>query len=222
MPLPSTIFSAGFRDIDLKVVSGRWPAGLNGEMFVSAPVVDDRLDYQLFGFGAMLRISMRQGTHGAPPDRVALRVRTLDTPVRRIHERAKERFVGGLLGLESPFGHANMANTAPLVWGGRLFATWDVGRPVEVDPVSLGFLGEVGSAASWGGDSFRARRVLPQVFSTAHPVVDPERGCLWTVKLSLTASGMVYSRVAFSVTDSRVERGSAETEVKPVVVGNGD
>lgn len=190
MPLPSSIFSAQFTDLDLEVVSGAWPDGLHGEMFISAPVVDPRLSYQLFGFGAMVRISMRQGTHGAARNTMAMRVRTLDTPVQRIHERAAARFSGGLLGLESPFGHANMANTAPLVWGGRLFATWDVGRPVEVDPVSLRFLGEVGSSTSWGGDSFRARRVLPQVFSTAHPVVDPERGCMWTVKLSLTATGM--------------------------------
>lgn len=210
MPLPSTIFSAGFADIDLQVAAGRWPDGLHGEMFVSAPVVDHRLNYQLFGFGAMLRISMQPGTHGAAADRVALRVRTLDTPVQRIHERAAERFVGGLLGLESPFGHANMANTAPLVWGGRLFATWDVGRPVEVDPESLGFLGEVGSSASWGGDSFRARRVLPQVFSTAHPIVDPERGCMWTVKLSLTAAGMQPTVVRYDGTGADVRTWPVE------------
>ena len=204
MPLPSSIFSAQFGDLDLKVVSGEWPDGLHGEMFVSAPVVDARLNYQLFGFGAMMRIAMRKGTHGAPADRVALRVRTLDTPVQRIHARAGGRFNGGLLGLESPYGHANMANTAPLGWGGRLFATWDVGRPVEVDPVTLGFLGEVGSAESWGGDSFRARNVLPQVFSTAHPIVDHGRNCMWTVKLALTAAGMEPQVVRYDGTGSRV------------------
>lgn len=160
-------------------------------MFISAPVVDPRLSYQLFGFGAMVRLSLEPGRWGAPADRFALRVRTIDTPVRRIHELAADQFHGGLLGLDSPFGHANMVNTAPLPWNGRLFATWDVGRPVEVDPATLGFLGEVGSARSWGGDSFgRDRAVLPQVFSTAHPIADPERQCLWTVKLSLAAGGL--------------------------------
>ena len=190
MPLPETLLTATWNDLDLKVVAGAWPEGVHGEMIISAPVVDPRLSFQLFGFGALVRLSLRPGTFGAPDDRFALRVRTIDTPVQRLHERTPEAFHGGVLGLDSPYGHANMANTAPLGWGGRLFATWDVGRPVEVDPVTLGFLGEVGSAASWGGDSFGKPAVLPQVFSTAHPVIDRERECMWTVKLGLGRAGL--------------------------------
>ncbi len=190
MPLPESILRAQWNDLDLRVVAGEWPSGVHGELFISAPVVDPRLTFQLFGFGAMARISLQPGTFDAPPDRFALRVRTIDTPVQRLHDLVPDAFHGALLGLESPFGHSNMVNTAPMTWGGRLFATWDVGRPVEVDPVSLGFLGEVGSAASWGGDSFGHRTLLPQVFSTAHPIVDPERQCMWTVKLGLGAKGL--------------------------------
>jgi hypothetical protein len=190
MPLPETMLTATWEDLDLKLAAGVWPDGVRGEMFISAPVVDPRLSFQLFGFGAMVRLSLRPGTFGAPPDRFALRVRTIDTPVQRIHDRTPDAFHGGLLGLDSPYGHANMANTAPLGWDGRLFATWDVGRPVEVDPTTLGFVAEVGSAESWGGDSFGNRAVLPQVFSTAHPVVDRERRCMWTVKLGLGAAGL--------------------------------
>jgi carotenoid cleavage dioxygenase-like enzyme len=191
MPLPESLLSATWSDLDLRVSAGEWPADMHGEMFISAPVIDARLAYQLFGFGAMVRISMEAGRWGAAPDRFALRVRTIDTPIQRIHDLVPEAFRGALLGLESPFGHANMVNTAPLPWKGRMFATWDVGRPVEIDPTTLGFLGEVGSARSWGGDSFRRSELLmPQVFSTAHPVADPERDCLWTVKLSLGAHGL--------------------------------
>lgn len=191
MPLPETLLTAEWTDLDLLVTEGAWPSDLYGEMFISAPVMDPRLTFQLFGFGAMVRISLQPGTFGAAPDRHALRVRTLDTPIQQLHDRCPDRFRGGVLGLESPFGHANMVNTAPLGWGGRLFATWDVGRPAEVDPVTLRHLGEVGSTAAWGGDSFGNRRnLLPQLFSTAHPVVDPERGCMWTVKLSLGAAGL--------------------------------
>lgn len=190
MPLPETLLTATWTDLDLKVVAGEWPADVHGELFISAPVVDPRLSFQLFGFGALVRLSLQPGTFGAPADRFALRTRVIDTPVQRIHERTPDAFHGGVLGLDSPYGHANMANTAPLGWGGRLFATWDVGRPVEVDPVTMGFVGEVGSAASWGGDSFGHRNVLPQVFSTAHPVIDRERNCMWTVKLGLGKAGL--------------------------------
>lgn len=204
MPLPESLLAASLADFDLQVVAGAWPEGLRGEMFVSVPVVDDRLDYQLFGFGAMARLSLEPGTHGAPEAMFAFRGRVLDTPVRRIHDLVSESFSGGVLGLESPFGHANMVNTAPLAWNGRMFATWDVGRPAEVDPVGLSFLGEVGSSDSWGGDSFGQTRVLPQIFSTAHPIVDPERGCMWTVKLSPTANGLEPTVVQWDGSGTRV------------------
>lgn len=205
MPLPESLLAARLADFDLEVVAGQWPEGVRGEMFVSAPVVDSRLDYQLFGFGAMVRISLEDGTHGAAPGSFALRTKVIDTPVQRIHERAHDDFSGGVLGLDSPFGHANMVNTAPLPWQGRMFATWDVGRPVEIDPVSMSFLGEVGSSRSWGGDSFGQTRVLPQIFSTAHPVADPERGCLWTVKLTPTKNGLEPSLVRWSGDSAQVE-----------------
>ena len=105
----------------------------------------------------------------------------LDTPTRRLREARPDVWQASGLGWSSPFGFANAANTAPLPWDGRLFATWDAGRPVEVDPVSLRFLGEVGQRDSWGDDVFGAP-VLPLFPSTAHPAVDPERGCLWSMR----------------------------------------
>jgi hypothetical protein len=183
MPLPSTLVTARHHDLDLRLLAGRWPDDVAGEVFVSAPEPNPRLDSALFGFGAMIRLSLRPGTHGAPPDRFAWRVRSIDSPTRRLFDRAPHAFTPGPLGYTSQLGAPNMVNTAPLAWGDRLFATWDVGRPAEIDPVSLRFLGEVGSTASWGGGSFPARNVLPFIFSSAHPVVDPERGCLWTAKL---------------------------------------
>ena len=73
MPLPETLLSAEWTDMDLRVTQGTWPSDLYGEMFISAPVVDPRLSFQLFGFGAMVRISMQPGTFGAPADRHANR-----------------------------------------------------------------------------------------------------------------------------------------------------
>jgi hypothetical protein len=128
----------------------------------------------------MARLSLRPGRHGADDGGFAWRASLLDTPSRRLRELRPDVFTSGPYGTTSPFGFSNAANTAPLPWGDRLFATWDVGRPVEVDPASLTFLGEVGDRASWGPDAL-GHPVLPMYPSTAHPVIDPARGCLWTV-----------------------------------------
>ncbi len=190
MPVPSTITTATHRDLDLQLVAGEWPDDVSGEFVVSAPETQPGLPYALFGPGRLCRLSLRPGTNGAPDGRFAWRTKVVDSPSARLFERAPEHFVAGPTGYNSPFGVPNQANTAPLPWGDRLFATWDVGRPVEVDPLGLNFLGEVGHRDSWGDQTLEMGGVLPFFLSSAHPVVDPDRGCLWTVKLGLDlASG---------------------------------
>lgn len=183
MPLPRSLTSAHHGDIDLRLTSGTWPADLRGEMFISAPTPAPDLPYALFGLGVVIRLSLRPGANGAAADRWAWRTRTIDTPTQRLHAKDPEAFVPTPLGYSSAYGSPNMGNTAVLPWGDRLFATWDVGRPIEVDAASLGFLGEVGSKGSWGDPFLPSSDLLPFFFSTAHPIVDPDRDCLWTVKL---------------------------------------
>ena len=183
MPLPRSLTTATHADLDLAVVAGRWPDDCTGEVVISAPTPADDLSYALFGFGALIRLSLRPGRHGAADDRFAWRVRVLDTATRRLRDAAPDAFTAGPLGYTSPFGSPNMANTAPLPWGDRLFATWDVGRPIEVDPLTMEVLGELGHRDGWGRTFLGQDQVLPFYFSSAHPVIDPDRGCLWTVKL---------------------------------------
>lgn len=54
---------------------------------------------------------------------------------------------------------------------------------MELNPDTLEFVAEVGHVDSWGGSSMPMGGVVPFLLSTAHPVADPDRGCLWTVKL---------------------------------------
>ncbi len=185
MPVPSTITSAPHRDLDLRLTSGTWPSDISGEIVISAPQVVPGVGYGLFGPGRICRLSLRPGTHDAPADRWAWRTRIIDSPSARLFEAAPEQFTAGPTGYSSPFGLPNQANTAPLPWGERLFATWDVGRPAEVDPHTLDFLGEVGHRDSWGEPTLDMGGVLPFFLSSAHPVVDTARDCLWTVKLGL-------------------------------------
>ena len=197
MPVPTSAVSAEHRDLDLRLVSGEWPADIRGDAVFSAPQVARDLPFALFGFGVVCRLSLQPGRHGSAEDRFAWRHNVLDTPSQRLHAAAPETFTAGPTGYLSPFGFPNCANTAPLPWDGRLFATWDVGRPVEIDPVDLTFRGDVGSQASWGTPTLPGASVLPFFFSTAHPVVDPERQCLWTVKQSFTMDGGTQLHVVY-------------------------
>ncbi|MEO7427966.1 MAG: carotenoid oxygenase family protein, partial [Acidimicrobiales bacterium] len=183
MPIPASLLSAEPSDFDLEVTAGAWPADLTGEMVISSPLPAPDLAHSFFGFGVMNRLSLQPGMHGASADRLAWRSKVIDSPSRRLYEHRPDLFVPGPTGYTTPLGPPNMANTAPLPWGDRLFATWDVGRPSELDPVSMSWLGDAGSIDAWGGQSIELGNVFPFLFSSAHPIVDPDRNCLWTVKL---------------------------------------
>ena len=183
MPTPRSLTTAAHEDVDLRVVAGEWPTDLRGEVLFSSPQVSGRIASGIFDFGAMHRLSLRPGERGAAPDALAWRARSIQSPAKRLFDAAPDLFVGGPIGYSSPFGSPNCANTAPLPWGDRLFVTWDAGRPVELHPDTLEYVADVGHVDSWGGPSMGGETVLPMLMSTAHPVVDPERNCLWSAKL---------------------------------------
>ena len=184
MPIPRSLLSREVpTDHDLRVTGGTWPAGLRGELVISAPhpaTFDG--PHPFFGEGMLYRLSLQPGTFGAGPDEFAWRQRRIDTPSARLRAARPDVFTPSMMGVQSPYGVVNAANTAPLPWGDRLFTTWDVGRPVEVDPVTLGFLGDVGHRDQWQVFEVTPQPVLPLVMSTAHPVIDPDRDVMWTVK----------------------------------------
>ncbi len=184
MPIPRSLFDRSTpSDWDLAVVSGSWPEGMSGELVLSAPHPDTfGGPHPFFGEGMTYRLSLEPGTHGAPAERFAWRSRRIDSPTARLRAARPDVFTATMVGVQSPFGMVNAANTAPLPWGDRLFTTWDVGRPVEVDPVDLTFLGDVGHRDQWQVfEGMGPQPVLPTVMSTAHPVIDPDRNVLWTV-----------------------------------------
>ncbi len=183
MPTPRSLTTAPHRDFDLEVVAGEWPADISGEVTYSSPQNLGGLPYRIFDWGSICRLSLEPGTRGAAPGRFRWQSVSIETPGKRLWNRHPEAFGGSPIGYTSPFGSANCANTATLPWGNRLYATWDAGRPVELHPETMEFVSEVGHVDSWGGSSMELGGVLPFLFSSAHPVADPERHCLWTVKL---------------------------------------
>ena len=187
MPLPRSILRPTVpEDRDLRVVQGAMPEGISGECFLAAPHPSTLgPPHAFFGAGISYVLSLEPGRRGASTGTYAWRQSWIDSPSARLQRKRPELFERTMVGVRSPFGLVNAANTAPLPWGDRLFMTWDVGRPVEIDPVSLRFLGEVGSAAQWRALDLMPGPVLPFIASTAHPVVDPDRDCLWTVNTHL-------------------------------------
>ena len=183
MPLPRSLFARDApQDHDLAVRSGHWPEGLSGELVLSAPH-PDTFDgpHPFFGEGMTYRLSLEGGMHGAGPGSLAWRQAKIDSPSARLRAARPDVFEPTMIGVHSPFGHVNAANTAPLPWGDRLFMTWDAGRPTEVDPLTLRYLGEVGHRSEWLDFEVGPQPLLPMVMSTAHPVIDPDRDVLWTV-----------------------------------------
>jgi all-trans-8'-apo-beta-carotenal 15,15'-oxygenase len=183
MPLPRTLFAADApADHDLRVTQGTWPTDMAGEIFISAPHPDTfGGSHPFYGDGMTYRLSLQPGTFGAPTDTFAWRQRRIDSPSARLRAKRPDVFRSTMVGLHSPFGMTNAANTAPLPWGDRLFMTWDVGRPVEIDPHSLAFVGEVGHRKDWHTFEVFPQPILPMIRSTAHPVIDPDRHVMWTV-----------------------------------------
>ena len=193
MPLPRSLFSRDApQDHDLSVRSGRWPAGLTGELVLSAPA-PDTFDgpHPFFGEGMTYRLSLEPGMHGAGPGSLAWRQATIDSPSARLRAARPDVFTPTIIGVQSPFGHINAANTAPLPWGDRLFMTWDAGRPTEVDPLTLRYLGEMGHRDEWLSLEVGPQPLLPMVMTSAHPVIDPDRDVLWTVNTNWGALEVV-------------------------------
>ncbi len=183
MPLPRSILRPVVpEDRDLRVVRGAMPDGITGECFLAAPHPSTLgPPHAFFGAGMSYVLSLEPGRRGAAAGSYAWRQSWIDSPSARLQHKRPDLFERTMVGIRSPFGFVNAANTAPLPWGDRMFLTWDVGRPVEIDPQSLKFLGEVGAAKEWRSFDLMPGPVLPFIASTAHPVVDPDRDCLWSV-----------------------------------------
>ncbi|WP_019633239.1 carotenoid oxygenase family protein [Actinomadura atramentaria] len=208
MPIPRSILGTqDVADLDLTVVAGSWPDDVTGHFVVSSSDQRSHPVHAFFGEGILARLDLRPGADG----RFTWQARVVDTPSVRLRRRRPDVFSPGPVGTGSPFGYQNCANTAPLPWGDRLFATWDAGRPVEVDPVTLEFVAEVGHRDDWRPAIDQA--VLPLVATTAHPVVDPDRGCLWSVSRDVLTGETAVIR--YDGTGRRVRRWTVEGAVLP-------
>ncbi len=99
----------------------------------------------------------------------------------------------GITRISEYIGICDQSNTAFLPLGQKqntadsLLVTWDMGRPLEIDPVSLKTIGPVGSNQHWREVAkfmftFQPL-VLKFIMSSAHPIYIPESGDVFAVNV---------------------------------------
>jgi carotenoid cleavage dioxygenase-like enzyme len=175
-------------DLDLHTVEGALPDGLSGHLFVIAPLP--------WGDGSPVfngdAMAMRVDFEG----RMArFKSRVLRDPSQRLDRITRKnpllRFRNRHIARISPvLGVRNELNTAWLTMPteGRLFATYDAGRPWEVDPATLEVIAPVGKTQEWA-QAFAVKLpwLFPPVLTGAHPAHDDRTGDTYFPNYSLGA-----------------------------------
>jgi all-trans-8'-apo-beta-carotenal 15,15'-oxygenase len=160
---------------NLEVVEGTWPADIDGWVFIVGPDKRRPGGHWFNEHGLLCRIDCQPDSNG----RIRVQHRLVDTPVKRLRDRAPGLFRKWGVLETSPFGSSNLANTSVEAINGRLFVGYDVGRQVEIDPQTLDFITPVGANDEW--NSITPGLLEPMVSIAAHPAVDEEDGALYFV-----------------------------------------
>jgi carotenoid cleavage dioxygenase-like enzyme len=156
----------------MRLVRGRLPAGLSGTLFRNGPGKFRRgagePAHWFDGDGLVRSFRIGDG-------RASLSARFVDTQKRRTDAAAGRMVVSGFGTPGTPEGRlgkvddANAANTSVLALPGKLWALWEAGSPVAVDPETLETRGFVTLRPDLAGMPF-----------LAHPRVEPE-GRVWNL-----------------------------------------
>lgn len=175
----------------LDVVEGALPSDLSGHLYVVAPahtvepVPIGMRTTLMVGDGMICRFDLSP----AKIELTSRLARTHDFVADRITEAdpALEAYRFGNHGLVriGRLGTRDFANTAfvPMKKGAdptRLVLTFDAGRPVEIDPVTLEVLTPVGARDEWRPEAL-PDAVFPIVLSPAHPAWDRATDTFFTL-----------------------------------------
>jgi len=101
-------------------------------------------------------------------------------------------------------GFRNFGNTALLPMfdeksgAARLLVTYDAGRPMEIDPVTLQTLTPVGAQKEWTSELDFKSTPFKLILSSAHPVWDATRGELFTVNYGRSVNSLLGAKAEVS------------------------
>ena len=178
----------------MRLIRGRAPAGLSGTLYRNGPARFRRpgrsAAHWFDGDGLVRRFAI-DGDH------VELAARFVDTPKRRQESRLDAMVMPGFGTLPDPRAEigspddASAANTSVLMAGDRLWALWEGGSPMAMDPATLETDGFVTLRPDLKGMPF-----------LAHPRVEPD-GRIWS--LGVAGDQAVVWRLS---PDGRLEEAS--------------
>jgi len=197
-------------DEELGVVAGKLPWDLEGHVLIVASVPTRADTPLLTGEGVVYRISFSE--QGA---RIKTRIiRTDDWYVAQQVQGTADDFgiLFDIAQFSPTYGARNLANTALLpIMNGRLLATYDMGRPIELDPRTLHPITPVGLQDSWRPSLDSG--LFTMHFVTAHPAYDAKEQRVYAINYGLTPLAQFLRIMRWS--------GASEPEFLDVVDAQG-
>ena len=198
MGLTTNLFwGQGPVDHTLRVTDGRWPTDIDGSVFVVGPDKRAPGGHWFDQHGLLQKIHLTPDADGS----IRVEQRRIVTPMARLRRRLPALFRVVQFAEVSPFGVTNLANTNVSAIDGRLFVGYDAGRPVEVDPDTLGFVTFVGSNGEWINSS--PAPIEPMCAVAAHPAVDVEEGCLYFLNYNVVTAPFYPPDASFGALEPR-------------------
>ncbi len=177
------IGGAGDGDEALTVLSGKLPSDLDGHVLIVASVPASADMPLLTGEGVVYRVSFSN-----KEARIKTRViRTDDWYIAQKVRGTEDDFglIFDIAQFSATFGARNLANTALLpIMNGRLLATYDMGRPIELDPRTLHPITALGLQDSWKPSLDKG--LFPMCFVTAHPAYDAKEQRVYAINYGLS------------------------------------
>jgi carotenoid cleavage dioxygenase-like enzyme len=172
------------RSLRLQVLSGALPAGLTGHVFINSALPQSDGSPLFNGDGLFHRLDLGDGP--------VLTTRIARTPCYYADVATRDHPDGfknrNLTRMSRALGSRTFANTGFIPFRDRVLATYDGGRPYEIDTNTLDVVTGVGRFDEWmpglpaalgrlgiGGGPF------PTILSTAHPAVDDDAGEIFFV-----------------------------------------
>lgn len=173
-------------ELELEIKAGVWPPGLHGHAFVLGPAQPTTSGFVWAGGGLLTRVDLAtRGPRWTTRRVVTPEIHTVGALAARLDRAEVPRVMAGAA--------PGLSNVSMHFLGKRMLLTSDVGRPVEVDPLTMRYLSYAGGVREYPAVS--PHPLFPGVVCASHPVEDVDLGCLWWSNYRLLPLGRSRSEI---------------------------